>query len=267
MSKKVSTETLSSALDEFNKIKKKIAKQDPVIFLDYDGTLTPIVSRPENAKLSDAMRDTIRQLSKKYRVVIISGRDLSDLRQRIALSNIYYAGNHGFDILGPQNLKKQLSETKALLPVLAKAEKSLKEIIQYQGSQIERKQFSIAVHYRNVAEKKQEQLIQKVKKLSKNYKNLKLSYGKKVLELQPAIDWHKGKALLWLLKKMPLSHEFFPIYIGDDLTDEDAFSVLDENALGIIVIDDESRETMADYALKNTNEVQAFLHKFIGEDT
>lgn len=268
MNKSVSIESLPSALDEFKNIKNKINSNEPIFFLDYDGTLTPIVSHPEDANLSNAMRETIDDLAKQCIVVIISGRGLTDLQQRVGLSNVYYVGSHGFEILGPNNLKNELPEAKALLPELEKAEQILKEKIQFKGSQIERKHFSIAVHYRNVDQEEQDQLVQSVKNIGNDFEDLKTSYGKKVIELRPALDWHKGKALLWLLENIPLTRKKrFSIYIGDDLTDEDAFNVLEENGLGIVVQDpqEKDRSSRANYALSNPEAVQTFLQKFIKE--
>ena len=75
-------------------------------FLDYDGTLTPIVSHPEKALLSDSMRQAVQALATHASVAILSGRDLDDIRQRVNIGTIVYAGSHGFDIAGPRGLRK-----------------------------------------------------------------------------------------------------------------------------------------------------------------
>ena len=71
------------------------------MFLDYDGTLTPIVSDPDAATLSDHMRDAVGKLSDKATVAIVSGRAREKLRNFVQLPELYYAGSHGFDIDGP----------------------------------------------------------------------------------------------------------------------------------------------------------------------
>ena len=81
------------------------------VFLDYDGTLTPIVSQPEDAWLSDSMQQTLRELARQAPVAILSGRDLDDVRRRVNLDGIVYAGSHGFDIADPRGLRKQVAET------------------------------------------------------------------------------------------------------------------------------------------------------------
>ena len=83
--------------------------------------------------------------------------------------------------------------------------------------------------------------------------------GKKVYELLPDIDWNKGKAMLWLLETLGLEGEnALPIYIGDDRTDEDAFSALEQRGIGILV-SDQSPPTAARYSLKNPAEVEEFM--------
>src|SRR5947208_17168074 len=90
------------------------------VFLDYDGTLTPIVSHPEKALLSDSMRTTLRALVARAPVAILSGRDLYDMRQRVRVDGIVYAVSHGFAIAGPHGLPQQMA--RAVLAVLDAAE-------------------------------------------------------------------------------------------------------------------------------------------------
>nr|NIP73230.1 trehalose-phosphatase [Gammaproteobacteria bacterium]NIR30345.1 trehalose-phosphatase [Gammaproteobacteria bacterium]NIR98189.1 trehalose-phosphatase [Gammaproteobacteria bacterium]NIT63856.1 trehalose-phosphatase [Gammaproteobacteria bacterium]NIV20860.1 trehalose-phosphatase [Gammaproteobacteria bacterium] len=92
---------LPSALERLDEIAERMRDKRPCLFLDYDGTLTPIVARPELAVLSEALRDTLRRLARRAMVAVISGRDLQDVRERVGLSELYYAGSHGFDIAGP----------------------------------------------------------------------------------------------------------------------------------------------------------------------
>src|SRR5207244_2094923 len=121
------------------------------VFLDYDGTLTPIVSHPEDAWLSDSIRQALRSLAVRVPVAILSGRDLDDVRGRVLVDGIVYAGSHGFDIAGAGGLRRELGA--AYLPVLDAAETELREALdEIPGAQLERKHFSVAAHYRNVNE-------------------------------------------------------------------------------------------------------------------
>jgi trehalose 6-phosphate phosphatase len=253
------------ALDNREEIFRLFKGKRPVVFLDYDGTLTPIVDRPEDAKLADQVRQTLKELARHCTVAVISGRDLPDVQKLINLKDIYYAGSHGFDIAGPagKRLVHQLGEE--FLPVLEQAEKALRSRIEDKipGSQIERKKFSIAVHYRRVEAGKVGEVEEAVDQVLAEHGELRKATGKKIFELQPDIDWHKGKALLWLLKKLALDHaSVLPLYVGDDVTDEDAFEVLEDRGLGLVVQEVEA-PTRARYKLRNPEEVEQFLKALI----
>jgi len=230
------------------------------VFLDYDGTLTPIVSHPQDAWLTDSMRETLRELAGSVPLAILSGRDLNDVRRRVDIDGIVYAGSHGFDIAGAGGLRKQLGV--AYLSVLDKAESELREALdEIAGAQLERKHFSVAAHYRNVNEKDALGVAQAVDAVAARHDELRRIDGKKVYELLPRIEWDKGKAMLWLLEALGLERENIrAIYIGDDITDEDAFRAVKERGVGILV-GDESPPTSATYSLKDPSEVEQFLQK------
>jgi trehalose-phosphatase len=230
------------------------------VFLDYDGTLTPIVAHPEDAVLSKQMRGIVGRLAQSGPVFVISGRDLNDVRERVGLAEIIYAGSHGFDILGPDGLRQENPAAQPCLPALDEAEAVLRaNTADIPGAQIERKKYSIAVHFRNADESRVPELEAMVDAIVQRHPDLRKRRGKKVLELQPHIDWHKGRAVSWLLQTLGLDpSEVLPIYIGDDLTDEDAFVALHERGVGIVVRD-APRPTAARYALENPAEVGSFL--------
>ncbi len=230
------------------------------VFLDYDGTLTPIVSRPEKAVLLDSTRTILRTLSAKIPVAILSGRELKDVRKRVDIDGMVYAGSHGFDIAGPHGLRRQ--EAKEFLPALDAAEKEIREkLAGIPGALIERKCFSIAAHYRNVNESDFPKLERAVREVAVRHQELRMIDGKKVYELLPNIDWDKGKAVLWLLEHLGLERAN-PIYIGDDRTDEDAFRALEHRGVGILV-SEEPRATAASYFLRNPSEVKRFFQNLI----
>jgi trehalose-phosphatase len=252
------TRELPSALDCREHIRQQAAGRKWGVFLDYDGTLTPIVEHPEDAILSRSMRHTLKDLSQKCPVAVISGRELKDIRKRVNIEDIIYAGSHGFDISGPGFTYRQGLE---FLPALDGAEQDLEEALNgIQGVRIERKTFSIAVHFRQVPEEAVESVEKAVDGVIENFPSLRKAGGKKIFECRPNIDWHKGKALILILEKSELERsKILPMYIGDDLTDEDAFEVLAQDGVGIVVRD-ESRPTRARYALNNPAEVEQFLN-------
>jgi alpha,alpha-trehalase len=236
------------------------------VFLDYDGTLTPIVSQPENAWISDSMRQVLRQLAARAPVAILSGRDLDDVRRRVKLDSIVYAGSHGFDIAGPNGLRRQMATE--FLANLDMAEKELREALDgIPGARVERKRFSIAAHYRNVEENDITRVKRTVDEVAARHRELRRIDGKKVYELLPDIDWDKGKAMLWLLETLGLERgNVRPIYIGDDSTDEDAFRALQQRGIGILV-SEQPRTTAARYLLKTPAEVERFLRELISSRT
>jgi trehalose-phosphatase len=232
------------------------------VFLDYDGTLTPIVSQPEKALLSDSMRQTVQTLAMRAPVAILSGRDLDDVRQRVNISAIVHAGSHGFDIAGPRGLRKEMATE--FLPRLDMVEKELgKQLAGIPGARVERKRFSIAAHYRNVNENDIPKVERAVSEVAARHRELRKMHGKKVYELLPDIDWDKGKAVLWLLETLGLERATVrPIYIGDDRTDEDAFRALGQRGVGILV-SEQPRPTAARYSLKDPAEVERFLRELV----
>ncbi|HKJ66574.1 MAG TPA: trehalose-phosphatase, partial [bacterium] len=260
----VSPETLPSALEESSPVYQKLDQHTPVFFLDYDGTLTPIVNRPEDAALSEEMRHLLRRLARLCTVAIVSGRDRQTVKNFVQLDELIYAGSHGFDITGPNNMNMQHEAGQAALPELDAAEQELQERLSHiSGAQVERKKYAIAVHYRNVETEDVPGVKQIAEEILKQHPNLRKGGGKKIVELKPDIDWDKGKALLWLLNELKLdTPDIVPIYIGDDLTDEDAFRVLQSRGLGILV-GEYGEETAAFYTLNSVQEVQRFLNEVI----
>jgi trehalose 6-phosphate phosphatase len=250
---------LPSGLEHIQEIAGSVDRS-LVIFLDYDGTLTPIVNRPDQAVLMDSTRAILRMIAAKVPVAILSGRDLDDLRRRVDIDTIIYGGSHGFDIVGSRGLRRQ--EATEFLPTLNAAEKELREkLAGIKGALIERKRFSIAVHYRHLTESDVPKLERIVREITARHRELRRMDGKKVYELQPDIEWDKGKAVLWLLDTLGLRRaNVRPIYIGDDRTDEDAFRALEPCGIGILV-SEQPRSTAASYSLRDPTEVERFLRE------
>jgi len=249
---------IPSALEHVQEIARRGDRL--AVFLDYDGTLTRIVSHPEDAWLSDSMRQTLRSLAARVPVAILSGRDLDDVRGRVHVDGIVYAGSHGFDIAGAGGLRRELGA--AYLAVLDAAESELREALaEIPGAQLERKHFSVAAHYRNVNENEASKVALAVDAVTAKHRELRRMDGKKVYELLPDIDWNKGKAVLWLLETLGLERRnVLPIYIGDDRTDEDAFRAIEKRGVAILV-SEHPQITAASYWLNNPEEVELFLQK------
>lgn len=231
----------------------------PALFLDYDGTLTPIVERPEDAELSPQMRAALRRLAGRCPLAVVSGRDLDDVRERVGLDDIWYAGSHGFDLTGPGGRREAYPGGEALRPALAGAEDLLRRrLAGIDGCRVEHKRYGVAVHYRQVAAGDVPRVRETVEAVAAAYPGLRRTGGKKVLELRPDVDWDKGRALGWLIDALGLSPEVPLVYIGDDETDEDAFRALGPDGTGILVAE-RPRETAARYRLPDPEAVRALL--------
>ncbi|MFQ5846975.1 MAG: trehalose-phosphatase [Candidatus Methylomirabilales bacterium] len=253
---------LPSALDSIQEIIRGARGRHLALFLDYDGTLTPIVDRPELATMSQEMRDTVKALADRCTVAIVSGRDRGDVEQLVQLDALYYAGSHGFDIAGPRGWQERHEPAARYIPAIDRAEKTLRQALnRVKGTIIERKKYSVAVHHRLVAAADMKAVQEAVKAVLSQEPELRRMDGKKVYELQPRIDWDKGKAVLWLLQALGLdTTAVLPLYVGDDLTDEDAFRALKDIGIGVVVGED-SRRTIARYALRNPDEVAECLRR------
>ncbi|WOL12480.1 hypothetical protein Cni_G21247 [Canna indica] len=261
-----------SALSSFEELMAASKGKQIVMFLDYDGTLSPIVDDPDRAFMSDEMREAVREVASHFPTAIVSGRCTEKVSSFVKLSELYYAGSHGMDIKGPNNGTK-CSTIKAhnvlfqpaseFLPVIDEVYKSLVETTKsIPGSKVENNKFCLSVHFRCVDEKKWSLLAEKVRSVMMDYPKLRLTHGRKVLEIRPTIKWDKGKALEFLLKSLGFDgcNSVLPLYIGDDRTDEDAFKVLRDRGQGFgILVSKIAKETNASYSLKEPAEVLKFL--------
>ncbi len=250
---------LPSAQDHFDQIMQLLSGQSGILCLDYDGTLSPIVEDYNKAVISDSMRNEVKRLSVKIPVAIVSGRDISYIKKNVNLDGLYYAGSHGFEMEGPDNFQHELKEAEALLPVFDEVEQQLQEALaDISGSAVERKKYAVAVHFRKVAENKKRLVEEAVDKILGTHSELIKGHGKKVIEIRPAIEWHKGKAVELIFQTIGGTEGAGAVvYIGDDVTDEDAFRVI-ENGAGILV-GSHSEPTAATYVLKDVNAVEHFL--------
>lgn len=253
---------LPMALESFERIKEAFSKENPLLFLDFDGTLAPIVEHHKDAAISEDMRGLVKKLAENYPVAVISGRGMADVKQRVNLHGLYYAGSHGYEISGPNGFFKENEEAQKVLPVFYELEPILKEQLRdIGGVDFERKKFTLAVHYRQVKQEDEQEVHHRIYKILKDYPQLAAAGGKKVIEIRPNIDWHKGKAVEFLKREISKEENPFSLYVGDDVTDEDAFREVG-NGIGILV-GKHDKNSFADYTLKDLEEVEVFFKKLI----
>lgn len=252
--------SLPSALEHLDRIEHRLARRTPALFLDYDGTLTPIVARPELATLNSLTRQLLDLLATHMPVAIVSGRDRADVERLVGLPQLAYVGSHGFDISCPNGIGKRCDRGEPFLPALDAAESDLRSAMgDLPGVLIERKRFSIAVHYRAVEDRNLSFVAQAVGAAATHQPNLKITSGKKVYDIRPAIDWHKGKAIRDLFDTLGLNFQsHVPIFVGDDETDEDGFRTIKSCGIGIVVAQ-EPRPSSAAFRLESVDEVFRFL--------
>ncbi|PAN14922.1 hypothetical protein PAHAL_2G452900 [Panicum hallii] len=265
-----------SALAGFESVLAAAKGKQVVMFLDYDGTLSPIVKDPDTAVMTEEMRDAVRGVAEHFPTAIVSGRCRDKVFNFVKLAELYYAGSHGMDIKGPTPESKH-AKAKAeavlcqpaseFLPVIDEVYRALTATTAaIPGATVENNKFCLSVHFRCVQEEKWRALEEQVRSVLKEYPDLRLTRGRKVLEIRPSIKWDKGNALQFLLEALGFadSNNVFPIYIGDDRTDEDAFKVLRNMGQGIgILVSKIPKETSASYSLREPSEVKEFLHKLV----
>jgi trehalose-phosphatase len=254
---------------QWDKLKESLRGRSVFLFLDYDGTLSPIVKAPHKAVISKDVRNLLKKLSQKpeYKVAIISGRSLMDIKKRVGIKDIIYSGNHGLEVESPK-IKYKPQVSAEYRQILENIRRELEfKIRKVKGAIIEDKGLSLAVHFRE-AGKQDTNLIKtafrEVTILPSVAKKIKIRSGKKVLEAGLPVKWDKGTIVLWLLSRQKFAtndKEVKAIYIGDDATDEDAFKALRKD--GITVFVGEQKPSYAKFRLKDSKEVYDFLNRIL----
>ncbi|MFQ6121479.1 MAG: trehalose-phosphatase [Dehalococcoidales bacterium] len=243
-----------------------------LLLSDYDGTLTPIVGRPDEAILSSEVREKLCALVEKptFSVGVISGRSLSEIKMMVGIEGIYYAGNHGLEIEGPH--------LKLINPVAEATQTEIRNLARQfsaklsstEGVIVEDKGLSLSVHYRLVKESEVDGVVQIFHQITSpllRKGKIRVTSGKKVWEVRPPVDWHKGKAVETIikgLKSVLKPGQLLTIYLGDDTTDEDAFRIIHRPQGWSIFVGPENPSSNADYFLGSTSEVMTFFSRLLG---
>jgi alpha,alpha-trehalase len=254
---------LPNALESYGQLVGVMDSRQPMVFLDYDGTLSPIVSDPGAAILVDGAAKALEELASHCPVAILSGRDLADVRSRVNTPGIWYAGSHGFELTEPDGTYHRNEAAAATVGVLERAAAELGEsLAEIPGVRVEHKRFAVAVHYREVALQHVSEIASATHKLG-HRNGLRVTNGRKVVELRPDIDWDKGTTLAWIRTRIDPAGSMLPIYIGDDLTDEDGFDAVQFDGIGIVVrhSEDGDRPSGAHFCLESPDQVRDFVQR------
>jgi trehalose 6-phosphate phosphatase len=244
-----------------------------ILLFDFDGTLTPIVDRPEAATLADDLRSLLKALASKKGMTlgVVSGRALSDLKSKVNILNIIYAGNHGLEIEGPelQFIHPLMQEFKSTMRILSQVMN--KTMAKIKGLFIEDKGLTLSVHYRLVESPDKEievkNMFERVVGVARMLGKVRTTSGKKVYEVRPAIDWDKGKAIEHVIshyrERGKHIEKALAIYLGDDLTDEDAFKSIAKYRGISIYVGSPDHESSAAYYLNTVDDVKLFMEKLL----
>lgn len=245
-----------------SEIEKRLSQiPNHLLILDFDGTISSISKNPTEAVLDKAIKKELKKYIKFFPLAIVSGRSLNDIKNKVGLKQIIYAGNHGLEWEMEKN-KNQIHislKTKNLFRLIRKKFKKIQN--KYPGVWLQDKKLSISIHYRQLNSK----LIGVFKKdlnlFFKTFNNnnlIEVFNNKKIVEIRPNIKWNKGKFCVFMIKyfEKKLKTKLLPIYVGDDTTDEDAFVALKS---GVTIRVGRNKYSQAKFYVKNINEVKNCL--------
>ena len=233
-------------------------KKKLLLVMDFDGTLAPIKSAPSKAALSNKTRNSLKKLAAcpRIRLAVFSGRPLREIINLVSVKRVYYSGNHGIEIKGPgmSFCHPEADDKKTFIDAAsAEAEKLFKPV---KGTVIERKKFTLSLHYRMVSKTDMPAFRTAARHLKEFSRGFPVSWkkGKKVIEAVPDISWDKGKALSHLMKELGFP---YPVVLGDDRTDEDMFKIVKKRGMGIRI--GFRKSSSAAYYLEGQRRIDDFL--------
>ena len=242
-----------------------------LLLCDYDGTLTPIVSRPDEAALPPPIMEKLRALAEQstFSIGVISGRPLSEVKALVGIEGIYYAGNHGLEIEGPgfKYINPAAQASRAQIKDLAKHFSD--KLNGIEGVIVEDKGLSLSIHYRLVKESNENVVADVFRQITLpllQQRKVRVTSGKKAWEIRPPTDWHKGKAVEMIINEIKASlspKQLLTIYLGDDTTDEDAFRVINRPEGWSIFVGGDNPPSNADYFLNSPSEMLTFLSRLL----
>ena len=240
-----------------------------LLLIDYDGTLTPIVESPESAYLSPVVRQQLQNLARISCLTlgIVSGRELTDLQERVGISGIIYVGNHGLEIEGA-GISFVNPTARQAAPLLHSLHHDIsKAIAHIKGALIDDKGLTLSLHYRLVDELQLAELNSIFNQIAKGplaSGQIKITPSKKAYDIRPSLDWDKGKAEEFIAQKLNDKRKLLTLFIGDDVTDYDGFHQTNRDGGISIFVGDAHAKAPAQYFLNSPEEVYQFL-QMLGE--
>lgn len=233
-----------------------------VVFSDFDGTLADIVDQPSEATIRQDSRAALAELGAhpSTTVAVVSGRALEDVADRVGLEELWYAGNHGLEIRIDDESFVHPTATDQREAIAAACDRIHERLSDVDGVMIERKDLTATIHFRMADAEVVERIRGAVQQVVATDDGFEVHDAKQGFELRPAIDWDKGRAVEWILERgYDDLADVYPLYIGDDVSDESAFEALQGTGTGIRVGDD--GPTAADVTVVDPSAVTAFLEQ------
>ncbi|MEE2032734.1 trehalose-phosphatase [Rhodococcus chondri] len=236
----------------------------PTVVLSFDGTLSEPVPDPADAALVDGAAGALSRLAAEVPVAVISRRELSDLRARVGIPEIWYAGSEGLELAGPDGRQYENPVARTAALALDRVTPALRTRLQrVPGVSIERKPFAVVVHCPQAAAECIDEIGAAVSEISGQEQSLRVVGGPEMIELRPDLDWDRGRALHWILECIIGSETLLPIYVGDALVDEDGFDAVSDSGTGIVVRNDMEgdRRSAAQFAVDGPAQVCRLLER------
>lgn len=244
-------------------IRERIQGRQVFLCVDFDGTLAPIVLDPERAIPVPGVLNTLQTIARVIPVAVVSGRDLADVRNRVRMRCLFYAGSHGFEVSGPDGFSYCHEPALLARGDLATVARELEGVLaSIQGAAVEHKAFAVTVHFRAVPQSLHARIEKIVAGLVAGYPRLRYFSGKMIFEILPDLAWHKGHAVHFLMRELGLSSRI-PIFAGDDTTDEDAFGPLRQLGGITIRIGPADAESLAEFAVDSPHDFAVFLARAV----
>lgn len=252
-------------------IRRRLGAADRLaLFLDYDGTLAPIAGHPAQARLPEGVRVLLRRLAAEPGVMVsvVSGRSLRSLRRMVRVGGVYYVGNHGLEARGPslRFVHPRAAASRARMRRIASTLR--RAVAPIRGAWVEDKELTLSLHYRRVAPDRVpavRRAFGRAVRPDVRRKLVRITPGQCVLEVRPSGRWTKGSIVRWLLARLTArsaaragAGRILPLYVGDDLTDEDAFRALRGRGMTIAVAPVASG-TSARYCVRGPADVRRLL--------
>ena len=242
---------------------ERLVGRPTVVMLDVDGTLAPIALHPSLAVVPPETRRVIARLASRdgVSVALVSGRAAHDARRLVGVENVWTIGNHGAEVMDPNGDVVVDPEIVRFGPQVARMARTLEPLLApLKGVHLENKGWSLSVHYRAADEGIVPRLSAVVDgEAARN--GLRITLGKKVLELRPPVLVDKGTAVYQLARNLgALGDDAAVVFAGDDVTDEDAFRVLRSRVPRAVTVRvGIPAATAAEYPLDSTEEVYSLL--------